>query len=112
VSYELQLFRMLEGETTQDAVARWVATNSSDDPNPGPVTPEIEDAKRRQADALARRMPSLEPFVFDYQQIAALNKLDEAEARRRWRHIELNEDAFGLQILLYGQTASVASLLA
>lgn len=53
-------------------------------------------------------MSSLQPFPFDYQQIAAVENVDETEARRRWRHIELNEDEFGLQLMLEDETASAA----
>jgi hypothetical protein len=108
VSYDLQLFRRADGETTEAALARIEAAASSDQLNPGPIMPEVEREKRRLAEALTRHMSSLQRFPFDYQRIAAMENVDEAEARRKWRHIELNEDDFGLQIMLEDETASAA----
>jgi hypothetical protein len=107
VSYDLQLFRALDGESTDTALARIEAAACSDELNPGPVVPGVEAAKRKLADSLIQHMPSLRRFAFDYQQIAQIENIDETEARRKCRHIELNQDDFGLQVMLEDETATV-----
>jgi hypothetical protein len=81
---------------------------SSDDLNPSPIVPRLEATKHRLAHALLRHLPSLEQFIFDYQQMAAIANVDEIKARRRWRHIKLNEDGFGWQITFEDETACAA----
>jgi hypothetical protein len=108
VSYDIALFRPLDGETAEDAFARLIAFAPHDDPNPGSIVAVAEEAKQKLADALLQHMPSLRQFVFDYGRIAALEHVDQSEARRRWRHIELNEDDFGLQIILHDENAFAA----
>jgi hypothetical protein len=106
VSYDLQLFRPLPGETTEAALVRLDAAARSDEPDPGPIVSEVEEGKRRLAEALMRHTRSLRQFDFDYRRITNLMNVDEAEARRKCRHIELNEDRWGLQIKLMDETAS------
>jgi hypothetical protein len=61
------------------------------------------------AASLVQRNPKLEPFPFGYPTIAAKYGITEAEARIRYRHIELNgpDDGNGIQITLYDDTADI-----
>ena len=108
MSYDLHLFRNVAGG---DPVAAATASLEldSDDLNPGPIDTAAEVRKKALVSALQAANPKLAPFRFDYAQIAQLQGLDNAEARRRWRHIELNgpEDGNGIQLTLNDDTASI-----
>lgn len=67
-----------------------------------------EAVKRRAADALTAADPSLRPFVFDYAEIARIRRIPIEQARRDHRHIELNDERSGLQILLFDDSAAIA----
>ena len=108
MSYDLHLFRSSAGaDLERSATASYEAVE--DDMNPGPVNPKLEERKQRIAAALMAENPLLQPFVFDYSEIAQLEQTSTEEARRRWRHIELNgpDDDNGLQITLHDETASL-----
>jgi hypothetical protein len=68
-----------------------------------------EATKRRLADAIVSVDPELEAFPFRYAEIAESEGISEAEARLRYRHIELNgpEDGPGIQITIEDDTATV-----
>jgi hypothetical protein len=97
-----------------------IPTSASEDPEEylerqeevaGQLSPEAEARKRALADRLkVLSGPSLEEFAFDFAEIATHLKMSEAEARRDWRHIELNspEGGPGIQIELQDSSASVA----
>src|SRR5262245_32061824 len=77
--------------------------------NPGPPTAEAEVRKQRLARALIAENPELEPFEFEYGEIARFDGISEEEARVRYRHVELNgpEKGNGIQITLYDDNASI-----
>lgn len=107
MSYELYLVR---SGTSAPTAAQLVFGNAdADDPNPGPIDPEAEDRKSHLVAALRKVNIRLEPFIFDYAEIARLQSTSEDEARQRWRHIELNgpDDGNGIQIALHDETVSV-----
>jgi hypothetical protein len=106
MSYDIALLRPRDGEALEDAFTRLVSLAPADDPNPGPVVAAAEAAKQSLADALVRQRSSLRPFQFDFGQIAAREQVERSEARRRWRHIELNDEDLGLQITLHDEYAS------
>ena len=108
VSYDLLLFRAVPGVGLLEA-ATAVMESEQDDVNPGPIDPTAEARKRALESALRALNPSLESFVFDYAEIAEMENVTEAEARRRWRHIEMNgpEDGNGIQITLDDESVSV-----
>src|SRR5689334_215053 len=99
MSYDLSLFRRVAGEDPETTFSR-LSEDAENCLNPGPIVNAVELEKKRLADALMRGRPSLEIFPFDYPKIAASDGISEAEARRRMRHIELNEEALTLQITL------------
>lgn len=105
MSYDFALF-VIDGDPTEEYL-RFSETGSVDDPNPGPVLPRCEGAKRKLADSLRIKQPLLDEFVFDHDALAKSHRIDRAEAQRRWRHIELNLESVGLQITLFDDRATV-----
>ena len=109
MSYDLQLFEPPPG-TDPLVAARAALDVDIESVNPGPVDSKREAWKEVLASALLAADPVLERFRFDYPEIAKLRGLSEEEARREFRHIELNapENGNGLQIQLFDKTVSVA----
>ncbi len=110
MSYDFHLLRIAEGRDPLEQARESLESASEEDVlNPGPPDPEKERRKQALAAALRATSPELEPFPFDYPEIARQLKIPEAEARERWRHIELNapEPGSGTQIELFDDTATV-----
>lgn len=109
MSYDLYLLRVSPGK---DALAEALSLleQETEEINPGLPNPENEARKKVLARELLVVNPQFEIFEFDYAEIAGTMKISEQEARRRYRHIELNspEDGNGIQISLYDDTASLA----
>ena len=105
MSYDFALF-VIDGDPTKEYF-RFSEAGSVDDPNPGPVLPRCEVLKRKLADSLRIRQPLLNEFVFGHDGLARSHRIDQAEAQRRWRHIELNLESVGLQITLFDDWATV-----
>ena len=105
MSYDFRLFKRKAGEdplTTAHADSDGFPTT--------PPDPQKEAVKRRVADALIARNPKLEIFQFGYDEIAKREKISVEEARRKYRHLELNgprEGTNGIQITLFDDEASV-----
>jgi hypothetical protein len=78
------------------------------DDDPGPIDPAREKAKAVLAQALIAAYPSLRPFERNYARLAERLSLDEAEARRLHRNIELNNEARTIQITLFDDTAGLS----
>ena len=94
MSYDFALF-VIDGDPTKEYF-RFSEAGSADDPNPGPVLPRGEAAKRKLVDSLRIKQPLLDEFVFDHDGLAKSHRIDHAEALRRYRHIELNLESVGL----------------
>ena len=107
MSYDLYLVR--SGMDAPAAARLVLGDADANDPNPGPVNSAAEQRKSHLVAALRKVNPALEPFIFDYAEIARLQTTSEDEARRRWRHIELNgpEDGNGIQITLHDEAVAV-----
>jgi hypothetical protein len=77
--------------------------------NPGPPSPAKEERKRILSTALSALNPRLQAFPFDYADLGRVQHIDEEEARKRFRHIELNgsEDGNGIQVTLADDTATI-----
>lgn len=71
--------------------------------NPGRPVAEIEAKKRELADRIRSANPQLQPFEFDFREVAEFLGSSEEEARLRYRHIELNgaDDGNGIQVTIY-----------
>lgn len=108
MSYDLHLFSPQAGV---DLLACAVTSHeeAAEDVADGPLDTAAEDRKRRLVVALRRAVPHLEPFLFDYAEIAKLEGISEDMARRRFRHVELNgpDDGGGVQVTLFDQHASI-----
>lgn len=105
MSYDFRLFKRKAGE---DVLV--TARADSDGFPTTPPDPQKEALKRRVADALIAHNPKLEIFQFGYDGIARHERISVEEARRKYRHLELNgpsEDAKGIQITLFDDEASV-----
>lgn len=108
MSYELHLIRVDAAEDALDAARRQSIRPLEKDLNPGPPVDSKEEDKQRLAACLLRFNGSLALARFDYAALAAAQKIDQAEARRRYRHLELNsEDYSGIQITLWDDAAEL-----
>jgi hypothetical protein len=85
------------------------AMDQSDEINPGPVRPEVERRKQELAALLLAHNPALSIFPKAFHEIAAMDGITEAEARRKYRDLELNgpDDGNGIQMTLYDSGADV-----
>jgi hypothetical protein len=108
MSYDLHLFKPETGVDPLETVERLFAEDA-DEINPGLPQPEKESRKRALADALIKLNPELEVFTFGFKEIAESEGISEAEARSKFRHLELNgpEGGNGIQITLYDDVAVI-----
>jgi hypothetical protein len=108
MSYDLHLFRPVAGVELLET-ARASLETESEELNVGPPVPEKEQQKRQNAALLQIVNPDLEIYPFDYAGIARTSGCSEAEARVRYRHLELNgaEDGNGIQVTLWDDTVSI-----
>jgi Spy/CpxP family protein refolding chaperone len=65
------------------------------------IDPSKEQFKATLAAALMARHPTLRLYRRDYSRIAKARGIDEAEARRDFRTVELNDKKLGIPILLF-----------
>lgn len=112
MSYDFYLFRVPYGLNPMAAyeqqLAEWKATRVKGADRWGAIDPRKEEVKQRLASALIARYPQLELFQRDYAVIAKTRSISEAEARRRYRDLELHDLRLDLQVNLFDHTASVA----
>gem|GEM_PF-3423909 len=78
------------------------------EPNQGPIVEGLEVQKQRILETVLRRVPELEHYTFDYADLARHAKVSEDEARRRWRHLELWNEEFGLDVDIYDEIITMA----
>jgi len=108
MSYDLHMLRVPPGEGAMAAFQRRLELQEKD-LNPGPLVPLLEEEKRKLARILLGLRPELRLAAFDYAGLAAKESIDEAEARRRYRHLELNsEDSNAIQITLWDEAAELS----
>jgi hypothetical protein len=84
------------------------SVRNPDGVNSGPIDPVAEKRKQRLAAVLTARHPTIVPYRRDYLQIAKGRGIDEAEARRLFRTVELNDKELGFQILLFDDGAGAS----
>ena len=104
MSYDLHLLRPRPGESLEEAAMR----DGEEDSRTSPPDPQKEALKRKVADALVAYDAKLEIFKFDYAEIARLQKISADQARQQFRHIELNDEEAGIQIILGDDGAGVS----
>ncbi|HIC87842.1 MAG TPA: hypothetical protein EYP04_00315 [Anaerolineae bacterium] len=110
MTYDLHAFRPTPGRDPIPVARRLLAEQEQGaDINPGPLDPAAERVKKRLADALRRAVPELQVFSFDFSLIAQAQGISIDEAKRRYRHLELNapDDGSGIQIILYDDRAEL-----
>jgi hypothetical protein len=108
MSYDLHLFRAEPGSDLLAAAKASMERQDEDIDTAGRGS-DAEVRKQALVAALQAVNPALEPFVFDHAEIARLQNVTEAEARRRWRHVELNgpADGNGIQLTLDDDSVSI-----
>jgi hypothetical protein len=115
MSYGLNLVRLPAGidpgvayAQYQEEQVRYYEAGLSAADRLGPIDPAKEERKERIAAALMASDPSLRKFERNYARIAAGESISEAEARRRFRNIELNDRQHSIQIELFDDEAGVS----
>ncbi len=107
MSYDLHLLRVPPGENASDVLDCHLG-QQEEELNPGPLVEALEKEKQRIAHALMQFNPALRIAALDYPGLAAMYDIDEPEARRRYRHLELSADDYtGIQITLWDSVADV-----
>lgn len=104
MSYDFRLCLPQPGRTREE-----IATADAPEEGATAPVPAKEERKRRVAAALRARNPALTPFAFGIEEIAKFRKITVEEAKREYRHIELNgpDNGNGIQIMLFDDEASV-----
>ena len=105
MSYDFRLCLPQAGRSREE-----IATAAEEDLGITDPVPAKEERKQRISAALIARNPMLEPFAFGFDQIAKLEKISVEDAKKKYRHIELNgptEGSNGIQITLFDDEASV-----
>jgi len=114
MSYGFDLVRLPAGIDRYEAYNQLleekntVSVRNPDGVDPGPIDPVKEQLKQRLAAALMTRHPTIDLYRRDYSQIAKGRGVDEAEARRLFRTVELNDKEMGFQILLFDDGAGAS----
>jgi hypothetical protein len=102
MSYDLQLVKVGPDERAED-----VAMRDEEDGPLGPPDSQKEALKRRLSEALVAADKALKPFRFDHKKIAQIRKIPVEQARQDVRHIELTDEANGIQIVLFDDQAAI-----
>jgi len=107
MSYDFRLCLPRPGRSAAE-----IATADAEETGITEPVPANEERKRRVAQALIIRNPAFRPFAFGFEEIARFEKISLEEARKKYRHIELNgaEGGNGVQIMLFDDEAAVTFL--
>jgi hypothetical protein len=114
MSYGFDLVRLPPGTINRDeayrktAVEQERAASERNGESIGPLDPAKERAKQSLAASLMARHPSFKLFQRNYARLAKDRSIDEAEARRRYRTVELNDREHTIQIVLFDDAAGVS----
>lgn len=113
MSYAFDLIRLPAGPDRDQAHRQFLKekeradNGAADSRDPGPLDPAKEERKQRIVTALTSRNPDLRKFERNYAKIAASRSVSEAEARRLFRDIELNDERNYIQINLSDDEGSI-----
>jgi hypothetical protein len=102
MSYDFNLFTARAGIDARDIVDAEVEEFAR-----GARNPKIEAQKRKVASALIAFNAQLERVEPDFDEISKLHKIPIAEAQERHRHVELMDEAAGVQVALFDDRASL-----
>jgi hypothetical protein len=107
MSYDLWSFPVPSGEDPLEMVQRFM--EAEEDAEVLDPDPAKEARKRILAERIVAGNPKMEPFVLQYEQIAEMQKITVAEAKRKYRYIELDcgEGGNGVQVTLHDDHATV-----
>lgn len=106
MSYDLRLARPRPDTSLEQLFERIMTDQESDEA--APTDPSVERFKAQIAASILADLPRMTQFEFDHADIAAMLQCTEDEARRRFRHIELNQDDTGAQITIYDEQISMS----
>lgn len=102
MSYDLTFAAFPDGIDPDDYLEQF------EEAGPGPVDPEREAWKAELVAALQALEPELEPFEFDHAQIASSLGIPLEQAKREYRHVELNtDDGSGIQVMVEDHGCSI-----
>lgn len=110
MSYDLYLFSLAPGQSAQNRFEQLTIDDGDDFPDPGPINPAAEKQKRDLAAAITALNPQMLPFKFDYAEVAKYIGKNLDDARRLFRHIELNDESAnsrGIQVTIYDDHATI-----
>jgi hypothetical protein len=105
MSYDFRLCLPQAGRSREE-----IATADEEELGVTEPVPAKEERKKRVLVALKAINPALEPFAFGFEEIAKVDRIPVEDAKKKYRHIELNgpeEEANGIQIMLFDDEASV-----
>ena len=105
MSYDFRLCLPQAGRSREE-----IATADEEDLGISDPVPAKEERKQRVSAALIARNPALEPFAFGFNEISKFQNISVDDAKKMYRHIELNgptEGSNGIQITLFDDEASV-----
>jgi hypothetical protein len=113
MSYGFDLVRLPSGMDRDAAYRKVMAQQGSSasgegGKDHGPLNPDKEQAKQTLAAALMAKYPSLKKFERNYAILAKEQSIDESEARRLYRDLELNDEKHSVQIILFDDAAGVS----
>jgi len=114
MSYDLYLLKVPPGvdarQAVQDMLVEQERSLDDEEQNGHPVALDEEQrgAVERLTKSVLAKHANLERYEFDYAEIGRSMGISEAEARRQNAHIELNDELLGIQITLWGDTASIS----
>jgi len=108
MSYDFYLVPRESAKDPLEAV-RAIMEDRDADATPGPAGPFKEARKRRVAETLQTADPSIRSFPFDHAEIAKVTGQSIEQAKRNFRHIELNgpDGSSGIQITLFDDYATL-----
>ena len=102
MSYDLYCYRS-SSNVPNVKEAQDVIESLNADEEAGRNSAAPSEIKERVVAALMQHNPRLERFQFDYRAIAEADNIPEAEARTKYRHVELNppEGDLAIQLVVY-----------
>ena len=108
MSYGVFLVRLPPGKDRYKAFQDILEQRASAPNDLGSLDPATEETKRRLAEALMARDPDLELFQRNYAEIARTRSIDESEAHRLSRDLELNDHRHHIQVMIFDDAAGLS----
>lgn len=109
MSYDFYLFEVKPEEKALEKIEYIFQQLESEPVDTGEPIQSKEERKEMLKSALIERNSQLEKFEFDYDKISKYEGITIEQAKRRYRHFELNgpEDSNGIQITLNDDMATI-----